>query len=178
MRQYLNGTLDPHVPKDNTVCLIKSALDLTKSPFTTDDLFVLDVSLPPKEVPLQIMVCDDLVHDLPYIEEIPLLSPLHDQVPTQAQQNIFIVVIDNEEPILAKTASDLLQQAHAPKSSTTIKLVFAPRLALVTTDLEMHHAFFDMGRLIYQPLINIYEIKCDKCQKVPKHTALALQGSD
>ena len=82
-------------------------------------------------------------------------------------QNIYVVSIDVEEPSLASTSVQLLQDKQKLARSSSIILAHAWRYSSALTSLEENRALFDQGHPLLEPIMHHYEVFSAKTPENP-----------
>jgi hypothetical protein len=143
IRQYPTGR--PGEPTEVLPPLreIKSTLNFTATLPPGDDWRQFKITLPPTGTPLSIAIHDDIDTNVPYIDTIPPSSPLYDQITPSHHRNAEIISINTEEPILATTAKQLLDDLRRPVASTPVTITLARRATSSRTDLEESRSYHD-----------------------------------
>ena len=58
---------------------------------------------------MNITIIDDPISYIPYISQVPSISPIADQFPMDSYRNIYVVAIDNEDISPASSSVQLLR---------------------------------------------------------------------
>ena len=58
---------------------------------------------------MNITILDYHISYVPYISQVPPTSPIIDQFPMDIHRNIYVLSIDNEDPLLESTYFQLLR---------------------------------------------------------------------
>ena len=72
-------------------------------------------------------ILDDPISYITYIFKVPSMSPIADQFTMDAHRNIYMLVIDNKEPLLASTAVQLLWYKQKRARYSYVLLTLAHR---------------------------------------------------
>ena len=90
LREYPDGTPAPVSQDHPNLRLVQSTFDIVASPFHSDDLLELELTVPPSGTAMDITIADDPIHQIPYISSIPMSSPIADQFPAERRHGLYI----------------------------------------------------------------------------------------
>ena len=107
---------------------------------------------------MNITILDDTISSIPYISQVSSTSSIADQFTMDTLQNIYVVAIDNEEPAIATTAVQLLQDKQKCVRSSSVMTTIDWQRPYVITYFEEHRALFDQGCPILEPDLHHHEV--------------------
>ena len=129
---------DPKDPIHNSdlLNLIPCELDPTSTPFRDETIITYEIKLPPYGNKTGFNLLDDEDFTIPYITYTIPNSPAGHQLPSQSNQNVWIVAINVEEPITAQGVLDELNHHQSTWGKTNINISIYRRKSYQRTDLE------------------------------------------
>eukprot|EP00978_Attheya_sp_CCMP212_P023543 scaffold72435_cov57-Attheya_sp.AAC.1 len=108
------GHYDPIPLPPDEVRFQISSFDIQTSPFPADEMHSFQISIPPKGRHFHIQVGDDQEYHIPFIDRVYVDSPWFNELPPSARRNMWIVAINDEEPIMGKSFIDYLHHLQDP----------------------------------------------------------------
>lgn len=141
------GAPDENLPP---IRQVSSLLTFTATHPVGDDWTEYEILLPPRGSPLGIQIFDDIRTNCPFIKVIGPASALFDQIDESHRRNVEIIAIGKDEPILASTAKELLDDLRRPIASTRVKLTLAKKDSKQRTDLQELRLYHDQLGAIAQ----------------------------
>ena len=122
-------------------------LNLQQTPFNSSEIFTYNLTLPIHATTIGFEIYDDTYFNIPYIHKIIPDTPAYEQIPSIHRRNMFIISINDEEPITSTFAIDLLQprrlRSHA---SLTFKIQITKRQSSNRTRQQELRSTFDQVR--------------------------------
>ena len=109
---------------------------------------------------------------MPYITDTISNSPAGYQPPSQAKQNLCIVVFNGEEPITAQGVFGELNCHQTPRGKSNINISLCKRKSYQRTDLEEIRSRFDQ----VGPVVSHLELRLTKKPPTPKNVDDDLGG--
>ena len=89
--------------------MIQPPLEISYWPFASSELLTIELLLPPNGTPMNITILNDTISYILYISQLPSMSPIADKFTMDSRRNIYVVAIDNEDPLIASSAVQLLR---------------------------------------------------------------------
>ena len=132
--------------------MVQPSLDISDSLFSSSEILNLEVLLPLSGTPMNIKILDDTIFYIPYISQVISIPPISDQFPINTHRNIYVLSIDNEDPSLASTDVQLIQDKQKCTISFSVTLTLNPRHKSALPSFEEHLSLFDQVR----PPIRVY----------------------
>ena len=108
---------------------------------------------------------DDEDFTIPYITDIIPNSPSCNQLPSQANRNVWIIYINGEEPIIDQVVLDELHFCQTPQGKYKIKISMWSSKSYQRTDLEYISSKFDQVR----PVVSHLEVRLPNKPPTPKN---------
>ena len=133
-----------------------TTINSTDHPFHDSPPQIIHLSFPPKGTAIGITIEECEYHNMPYIRSSAYKSLFQKAVPDNMKHNIWILAIENNNPITAAQAvQDLQDLQHSDKQSDPIKMVLAKRSSKATkTQIEQDWATFDQMRIVPHHIID------------------------
>jgi len=123
-----------------------SILNFTTSPFSYDNLFSFEVSLPPSG-PLGLNLEDDKVFGLPVINYMHDDSPFKTGCKKTLQKNAWIVGVHHNEPITVSGFMEYIAYLRENKINK-IQITLTKRVSPAATNFQLYCNYFDNFRPI------------------------------
>jgi hypothetical protein len=146
------GQYDPTPPPPDEIRFQISSFDIQESSFPADEMFSFQVSIPPQGRRFHIQVGDDQEYHIPFLDRVYVDSPWFHEIPPSARRNMWIVSIDEEEPIMGTSFIDYLHHIQDPVEVRTATLILARRTSHTMTNFQELRASFDQMRPVISHL--------------------------
>ena len=135
-------------------------------------MITYDIELTPSENKIGFNLLNDEDFTIPYITDITPNSPAGDQLPSQANINVWIVAINGEKPIKVQGVLDELNCHKTPRGKSKIKISLCRRKSYQSTGLEEISSIFDQVR----PVVSHLEVSLPKKPPTPNNIGETLGG--
>eukprot|EP00978_Attheya_sp_CCMP212_P001981 scaffold4085_cov33-Attheya_sp.AAC.2 len=146
------GHYDPIPPPPDEMQFQISSFDIQTSPFPADEIHSFKISIPPKGRRFFIQVGDDQEYHIPFIDQVYVDSPWFNELPPSAQRNMWIVAINDEEPIMGTSFIDYLHHLQDPVEICHATLILARRTSHTSTNFQELQSQFDQMRPVISHL--------------------------
>jgi hypothetical protein len=153
------GHYDPTPPPPDEIQFQISSFDNQVSPFPAEEMHTFQVSIPPQGRCFHIQVGDDKDFHIPFLLD-PVLysdSPWFTEIPPLARRNMWIVTIDEEEPIMSTSFIDCLHHLQYPVEFRTATLILARRTYHTMTNYQEIRSNFNQMRPVISHLASFQE---------------------
>ena len=132
-----------HVHNSDLLNFISCELDFTSTPFHDTTIITYEIELPTsgKKVCFNLIDYEDFT--ITYINNTTPKSTACHNLTTQAKQNLWIIAINGEEPIIYQGALDELNYYQNPCGKSKFKISLCRRKSYQKTDNEEIHYRFD-----------------------------------
>lgn len=117
-------------------------MDTSTTPYDPNAGFTVTLPIPAYPVPLNISLKDDKIFNMPILCKLRNRHPWRNHLPTEYLNNVWILAIDNEEPITASGAIDTLNFLRKNHRTTCI-IQFHKRQTYSGTLLNDCRSLFD-----------------------------------
>ena len=173
--RYLLLQKDPEILIHNSdlLNLIPYELDLTSTPFFDTTTITYEIELPPSGNKIGFNLLNYEEVTISYVTDTIPNSPVDRQVPAQANNNVYIVDNNREEPITSQGALDELNIHKTPCGKSQVNISLRRRKRYHRTDLEAICSIFDQIR----PVVSHLEFYIPETTLTPKNIGAALKSS-
>jgi hypothetical protein len=110
------------------------------------------ISIPPKGRKFHIQVGDDQEYHIPFLDRVYVDSPWFNEIPPSARRNMWIVAINDEEPIMGTSFIDYLHHLQDPVEVRFATLILARRTCNTMTNFQELRSQFDQMRPVISHL--------------------------
>ena len=94
--------------------MIPCELDITSTTFSNTAILAYEIELPPSGNKIGFNLLNDEDFTIPYVTDTITNSPSGNKLPTKAKNNLWIIYINGEEPIIYQGAPDELNHHQTP----------------------------------------------------------------
>jgi hypothetical protein len=124
-------------------------LDLLKTPFSNSEIFTYEIDLPLHATDIGMEIYDDEYFNIPVLKKCIPDTPAYLEIPASNRRNMFIVSINNEEPITSGFALELLSPRRLrSQDGIKIKVQLVKRISSARSKLQELRSTFDQVRPI------------------------------
>ena len=153
LQEYTSRFYQPVTPSTyQNICMVQPFLVISDSLFSSSEILTLEGLPPLSGTSMNIKNLDYLIFSIPYISQVISIPPISDQFPINTHRNIYVLSIDNEDPSLASTDVQLLQDKQKCTIYFSVTITLDPIYTSALTSLEEHLSLFDQVR----PPIRVY----------------------
>ena len=110
--------------------MIPCKLDLTSTPLRDETIITYEIESSTSGKKIGFNLLDDKDFTIPYINDTIPDSPAGHGLPSQANRNMFIIAINEEEPITSQGVLDKLNLHQTPQGKSKIKNYFMQKKEL------------------------------------------------
>ena len=136
-----------------TVQLNSIKLDLLPTPFATHPIHTYEITIPHHATHAGLEILDDEYFNIPYLSKTVRDTPAFETIPAIHRRNMFIVSVNQQEPITAARAIELIKPPRLRSQNTiVIKLQITKRISSAKSKLQELRSTFDQIRPIISSL--------------------------